>query len=71
MDLLFWGITLGVIGKIVLGVTVIRVHSKIVAEHKVDKAVFTEMRKEKNLAILGIIFMVVGYILEVMFYGYF
>lgn len=71
MDLLFWGITAGVIGKVILGVTVIRVHSKIVEEHSVDKAVFKVMRKEKSLAILGIIFMVVGYVLEVMFYGYF
>lgn len=71
MDLLFWGITAGVVGKVLLGITVIRVHSKIVSEHKIDKAVFKEMHKEKILAILGIVFMVVGYILEVMFYGYF
>lgn len=71
MDLLFWGITLGVIGKIILGFTVIKVHWKIVKEHKVDGAVLREMRREKNLAIIGIISMVVGYILEAMFYGYF
>ncbi|MEX0652319.1 MAG: hypothetical protein WD509_03265 [Candidatus Paceibacterota bacterium] len=71
MDLLFWGLTIGLFGKVLLGVTVIMVHAKIVHEHKVDRAVLKEMRKEKNLAILGIIFMVVGYILEAMFYGYF
>ena len=71
MDLLFWGLTLGVVGKVLLGITVIKVHSKIVKEHKIDGAVLSEMRSEKNLAILGIIFMVVGYILEALFYGYF
>lgn len=71
MDLLFLGMTIGVIGKILLGITVIRVHSKIVQEHRVDGAVFKEIRKEKILAILGIIFMVIGYVLEMMFYGYF
>ncbi|NQV93383.1 hypothetical protein HQ403_02690 [Candidatus Kaiserbacteria bacterium] len=71
MDLLFWGMTISVVGKVLLGVTVIRVHSKIVHEHKVDGAVLKEMRKEKILAILGVFFMVVGYILEAMFYGYF
>ena len=71
MDLLFWGLTIGITGKIIIGITVIRIHSKIVQEHRIDIVVLKEMRKEKNLAILGIIFMVVGYILESIFYGYF
>ena len=71
MDLLFWGLTIGITGKVIIGITVIRIHSKIVKEHKIDVVVLKEMRKEKSLAILGIIFMVVGYILESIFYGYF
>ncbi len=71
MDLLFWGITSGVIGKVILGITVIKVHSKIVTGHKIDDAVLSEMRFEKYLAILGIIFMVTGYLLEIRFYEYF
>lgn len=71
MDLLFLGITFGVLGKVILGITVIKVHHKIVKEHRIDGAVLREIKKERNLAILGIIFMVIGYILEVMFYGYF
>ncbi|MBL7045546.1 MAG: hypothetical protein ISR99_00740 [Parcubacteria group bacterium] len=70
MDLLFWGLTLGVVGKVLLGFTVISVHLKIVKEHKIDRLVLKEMRKERNLAILGILFIVVGYVLELMFYGY-
>ncbi len=71
IDLLFWGITFGVIGKVLLGVTVIKVHAKIVTEHKIDGIVLSEIRFEKYLAILGIIFMVIGYLLEVRFYEYF
>ena len=71
MDLLFWGLTIGITGKVIIGITVIRIHSKIVKEHKIDVVVLKEMRKEKSLAILGIIFMMVGYILESIFYGYF
>jgi len=67
-NLLFWGLTLGVIGKVLLGVTVIAVHLKIVKEHKIDGVVLKEMRRERNLAIVGIIFMIVGYILEVLYY---
>ncbi|OGG55392.1 hypothetical protein A3D62_03365 [Candidatus Kaiserbacteria bacterium RIFCSPHIGHO2_02_FULL_49_11] len=67
-NVLFWGLTLGIIGKVLLGVTVIAVHLKIVKEHKIDGVVLKEMRRERNLAIVGIIFMIVGYILEVLYY---
>ncbi len=71
MDLLFWGLTLGIVGKVILGLTVVSVHWKIVKEHKIDGAVLKEMRKERNFAIAGIVFMVLGYILEVLFYDFF
>lgn len=71
LDLLFWGITFGVIGKVLLGYTVIKVHSKIVQEHMVDGAVLSEMAKERNIAILGIVFIIIGYLFEVRFYEYF
>lgn len=70
MDLLFWGLTIGIIGKVILGFTVMSVHWKIVKEHKIDRAVLTEMRRERNLAFLGIVFMIVGYVLELMFYDF-
>jgi len=70
MSLLFWGLTLGVIGKVLLGVAVMMVHWRIIKEHKIDKAVLTEMRKERNIAFLGIILILIGYILELVFYGY-
>ncbi|MAF59500.1 MAG: hypothetical protein QF858_02740 [Candidatus Pacebacteria bacterium] len=70
MDLLFWGLTLGVLGKVLLGFTVLSVHWKIVKEHKIGKVVLREIRRERNLAILGILFIVVGYLLELSFYEY-
>lgn len=69
-DLLFWGLTIGTAGKILLGVTVVSVHWKIVKEHKIDKLVLREMRKERNVALVGIALVVTGYIFEVLFYGY-
>lgn len=71
LDLLFWGITLGFIGKVLLGVTVVQVHWKIVKEHKIDKKVLTEMRRERNIAIVAIACIVVGFLLEVSGFGYF
>ena len=70
MDILFWGLTLGVIGKVLLGVSVIMVHGKIVHEHRIDKAVILEMRHERNLAIAAIVLVLIGYVLEIGAYGF-
>ena len=63
-DLIFWAVTLDVLGKIILGVSVIGVHWKIVKEHSIDGAVLKEIRHERNLAIFGILLIIVAYILE-------
>lgn len=70
MDLLFWGLTLGVGGKIILAFTVISVHWKIVKEHKIDQKVLNEILRERNLAIFAIALIAVGYLFEIIFYGY-
>lgn len=68
IDLLLAGLTIGTIGKVLLGITVILVHGRITREHKIDRAVLKEMRKEKWYGVAGIILMVLGYILEMLFY---
>ena len=70
MNVLFWGLTLGFVGKCLLGVSVVLVHAKVVHEHGIDQAVLTEMKQERNTAILGIVFMAVGYMLELMHFGF-
>jgi hypothetical protein len=70
MDALFWGLTFGVTGKVILGVTVMMVHWKIVKEHKIDRKVLKQMRRERNLALLGIFFIVVGYYLELVSFDF-
>jgi len=71
MNLLFWGLTFSIIGKVSLGIAVMMVHWRIVKEHKIDRVVLTEMRREKNLALIGIILMIIGYLLELIFYDIF
>ena len=68
--MLFWGLTLGLLGKIMLGFSVIMVHSKITSEKHIDGLVLMEMKRERNIALGGIIFMIVGYLLEIAFYGF-
>ena len=68
--MLFWGITLGFIGKVLLGVTVMMVHSKITHEKRIDGIVLMEMRREQVVAGFAIVLMIIGYALELIHFGY-
>ncbi|MBI2618435.1 hypothetical protein HYW58_03225 [Candidatus Kaiserbacteria bacterium] len=70
MDLLFWGLTFRIIGEVILGLAVIGVHWRIVKEHRIDGKVLKDIRRERNLAIIAIILMAVGYALELTFYEF-
>ena len=67
--LLLIGMTLGTLGKVLLGVAVIRVHSRLSKEHSVDDAVVQEIKKERQLSIWAVVMMLLGYVLEIVFYA--
>lgn len=58
------GFTLDVLGKVLLGVTVLLAHRRIVQEHRIDKEVLTEMRREQFLGLLGIVLIIIGFLLQ-------
>ena len=60
----FIGFTLDVVGKLLVAYTALKVHNRFREEHRVDEAVFTEMRKESRLGLIGIILIVIGYLLQ-------
>ncbi len=70
MDTLFWGLSLGITGKLLLAASVVMVHGKITKEHHIDGIVLMEMRREKYIAVIGVLFMFAGFILELEFYEY-
>jgi len=55
------------IGHLLIAYTVIMVHYRFWKEHRIDKKVFMEMRKERSIAIVGIIFLLVGYVTGMFF----
>ncbi len=63
-----WGITLGTLGKLIVGMAVLRVHIRIFQEHSIDGVVLRAIKREHILTILGLFLIVAGYIFEVMFY---
>ncbi len=68
MNFLLWGITLGTLGKLIIGLAVLRVHIRIFQEHSIDGVVLKAIKREHILTMIGLFLIVAGYILEVMFY---
>lgn len=64
MELL--GITLDAIGKVMVSSTALMVHYRFWKEHKVDNFVFKAMRRERVIGVVGIIFILLGYIFELL-----
>ena len=70
MNILFWGLTISVIGKIMLVSGVIIAHSEIAHERRIDNLVLKSFRVERILTVAGLLLIVGGYALEVYFYGF-
>lgn len=69
MNLLLWGLTLGTIGKLVLGMAVLRVHIWILREHKIDGIVLKSIKREQLVTLIGLSLIAIGYLLEILFYS--
>lgn len=61
----FLGFTLDTIGKVMVAFTVIMVHRRVWKEHKIGAAVFKSIRKEQIIGVTGIIFIIIGYFLQI------
>jgi hypothetical protein len=70
MNILFWGLTIGTLGKVLLGIGVIIAHSSLIKEKRIDMAVLRGYRIEHTITVIGLLLIVLGYFMEVYFYGY-
>ena len=64
LTILIIGITFDVIGTILIAYTVLRVHNRAREERAIDSRVINEMKKERATSIVGIVFIVIGYIFQ-------
>jgi len=62
----FVGKTLQVIGEVMIGVTAIMVHRRVWKEHKINPLVYKEMQREQIIGVLGIILLVAGYFIQIL-----
>ena len=70
MNFLFWGLTIGMIGKVMVAVGVIVAHSKIAHERKIDQQVLRSFRIEMALTVTGLLLILGGYVMEIYFYNF-
>ncbi len=63
--LTFVGFSIQVLGEICLGLSVYFVHQQVAKEKKIDRHIIAEFHREKILALMGIILIVAGYLLEI------
>lgn len=70
MNLLFWGLTISVVGKLLLAIGVLLAHSEIAHEHRIDDRVLRTFRIERILTLIGVALIVLGYAMEIYFYGF-
>ena len=67
MDWFNIGLTIDTIGEVLLCITVLMVHHNVVKEHHIDVDVLRSMKKEQFFGILGIIFIIIGYVIQMLF----
>lgn len=70
MNFLFWGLTISMIGKVMVAVGVIVAHSKIAHEQKIDQQVLRSFRIEMALTVTGLLLIIGGYMMELYFYNF-
>jgi len=70
MNLLFWGLTISLLGKVMLAAGVLLAHSEIAHEHRIDAKVLRIFRIEMWITLFGLVLIVIGYFMEITFYGF-
>ena len=60
------GQTIQVIGEVMIGITAIMVHRRVWKEHKINPVVYKEMKREQIIGVFGIILLVIGYLLQIL-----
>ena len=59
-------ITLDTIGTLMIAFAALKVHHRVLNEHKIDKEVFSSMRREQVIGLLGVFFILAGFIFHIL-----
>ena len=53
--------TLDMLGKVMVAFTALRVHHRVLTDHKLDKSVFLELRHEQIIGVVGVALIIFAY----------
>ncbi|XKT74205.1 MAG: hypothetical protein ACJKTH_02535 [Patescibacteria group bacterium UBA2163] len=67
MDIEFISSTFEVIGTVLIALAALRVHHRVLHDHRISDSVSKVMRFEQKLGILGILLVLLGYALSIVF----
>ena len=65
MQLEIVGLTLDVVGTLMIAFAALRVHHRVLNKHKMDKCVFRAMKKEQVIGIFGAVLVITGYLVQI------
>lgn len=65
MSISLLGFILDTIGTVMIAYTAVAVHRRVWKEHKIDAVVFKAMKREQSIGITGIVFIIVGFVLQI------
>ena len=58
--------TITTLGHILIAFTVLKVHHRVLREHKIDRKVFLEMRREQIVGLVGLFLIILGYLMRLL-----
>ncbi len=59
------GLIFDTLGTILIGIMALRVHDKVLHDKHFDKDVFEAMRSEQHTGKVGILFVIIGFVLQI------
>jgi len=60
-------LTIDTVGTLLVAWAALRVHHRVLNEHKISKKVFSIMRLEQRLGVLGVVLIAISYILRILY----
>jgi len=65
MELADYILVLDFFGSVLIAYAALRVHHRFLNEHQVDEAVFSIMKREQKVGLVGILFITTSFLLEI------
>lgn len=65
MSVALLGFLVTTVGELIIGYSILRVHTSLETEKHVDKKVLAEVKKEKVWTLIGMVLIIIGFFIQV------